>query len=608
MGDGDLLQAELAGLRTFADTAAGTGAAFTDDARRQLGGIADTTALLGQPAGFREMRWFARVADTDLDALRAFAEEFTDGLASTARGADLAHRWYTRMEGRSTQQLDRIEDALATGDLPGPSYDDGTSAPAGPVTGPVAYGYDLPGVQRTNWAALDADQIATLVLGVRPEVADALATQWQVIAESIGAAGVTLKAQADPLHWYGQGGREFRRNVNLTVASARAWRDSAANRAADYDDARRVILDAQRELRAIVSQREGQLGNLRLDLAVAISPLGQAGVQAQIAGAERAATEAARAVATRLSTTLAAIVDGWRPAAPYRGLLGLAPGAAGAPLVDGPATLMSPAAGPALPPGFGPDPGPTEAGPQPGPQPGPGPAGSAGPGSVPGGQPPGMLPPGAFTGPGTPGQTVLPPALRAPRVPPMPSGLPAGTTPGGLLGPGGVLRPGLSGVGPGGIGGPGSGRGVPALGRSPDRNPPVHHLAPDSPDVREPTLGARTPQLPTARENEAFMPMMPGLLGRPVPEPAGPQRPSAYRNRTATSAEGNLSGRAASAQTSVASRPDDRPGVLRSRPSRREDAKAAPPALPAPTVPALARVVEDSRPANPAPQEGGTHG
>jgi len=567
VGDSDLLQVEMAGLRTFADVVGETGTAYAGEARAQLDGAADVVAQLGQPGGFAEMRWFAELAEADLTVLRTFSGELADGLASTARGAELASRWYERVEDYSTRRLDQLQDALVSGDVPGPSYGGGAAEVSGAPKARGGYPYAPPGPDRTNWAGLDADQIATLVLGARPDAADALAAEWRIAGASIGLAGDILETNAEGLHWFGEGGRTFRRSVTSTVTSTERWQASTTDRAGAYADAAKAISTAQAELRALLGRRGTRLAGLRLDLAAAISPLGQAGVQQQIADAEEAADEQARAIAVRLSGELVTALDGWEPAHPYRGLLGLATAGEGPAAVDEPGSGPRAAAGPRATPDLGPGTGPIAppgigpgAGPVGGP-PGVGPAGPVGPVGA-GAAPLGVFRPASL---GTPGISTAGGARVTPRpvtpLPP-PAVLPVAPGRGGLLGPGGLVGPVPPGSGRpvlGGYGVPGMAQGVPALGRSADRDPPVRQLAAPDVDAREPTLGSRKDFGPVSRERDGMMPMVPGLFGRVDPAPAARSAASGRGAGAAKpAAPAHLSGRGGPTGVKAVDEPDKR--------------------------------------------------
>ncbi|GAB2948768.1 hypothetical protein GCM10027280_41760 [Micromonospora polyrhachis] len=574
MGDSDLLEVESAGLRTFADAVAGAGTAYAGDARARLDAATAVATQLGQPAGFAEMQWFAELAGTDLTALRAFSDDLVDGMASTARGAELASQWYEGIEDSSARQLRRIQESLRDGDIAGPSYGDGTTAQVtGSTTGRRRYPYARPGPQRTDWAGLDADQIFALVIGARPERAEKLATDWRAAGASIGLAGDLLAARAKTLHWYGEGGREFRRSVTRTVDSTERWQANTRSRAVGYEAAAKALSTAQDDLRAVIRRRDTALEGMRIDLAVAISPLGQAGVQKQIKGVEDTADREAREIAVRLSGELVEALREWQPATPYQGLLGLATAGGGPTAADEPGGVRPlteagldeppgtapPGLGPTAPPGIGPSPGPGGV-----------PPGLGGGPTGPGVGPLGAFRPAALPS-GTPGTGIVPLTPRPVTALP-PAVLPTAPGPGGLLGPGGVLGPVPPGRGlAGGYALSGSGQGVPALGRMPDRDPPVRQLAaPEGTDTREPTLGSRKDLAAAARENDGVMPpMVPGLYGRGQSDPPASRTTSARRGTKSQAAPTHLSGREAPTRVGASDEPDRRSPIRAPRTPRR---------------------------------------
>ncbi|NUT08047.1 MAG: hypothetical protein HOV76_31720 [Hamadaea sp.] len=533
MGDGDLLQAELEGLRAFSGDARRAALGFTGVAGEQLPDIEKAAQRIGNQDGFLELLRFGRVALADHKVLKAFSLDFGDGLSSTGYAADLAAGWYEHVEQQGRKTLQKIEDALVAGEAPGPDYGEAVTVPAAPPAAPKDYGYARPGDTRTGWDALSLDQIKTLVLGVDVTAVTDLAAGWRKIADAIDTAQQRFGEDVKGLHWYGQGGTEFHGNVGKTIASAKRWRASADQRAANYEMTAIRLATAKDRIREIAGNLKTTLDDRQLDLAEATTPEQQDVILKQINQAWMGATISARAIAKQLGADLATSGDAWEPVDRYRGLVGLDPnpptgglddpggGGLNAPNTPGTPGPGGPG-GPNLPtPPVPPNPGPS--GPDDG-DPGnpgddPGPSGNPGNGS---GQ---IVPP---TVPGTPGGGVggpsglvtvpgiggLPPGgapvLRPPVGPPILSGRPPLTTlppsiGGASSGLGGVPILGSRGGLSPSLGGRGTSRGGSPVTRLPGT--PVEPAGQFQPG------GLQPEQIHRLDDGDA-LPLLPGLAGR----------------------------------------------------------------------------------------------
>lgn len=564
MGDPDLLQAELAGLRAFAGAAGRASTRFGTATVDPITEIAAAAKGVGHPAGFLELARFGAVARADAGTLTRFADDLTDGLGSTGRAADIAARWYAATEQNSASRLKEIEHALVAGDLPGPAYGDEATVPAGPSTVGEDYTYAPPGEARTNWAALSLDQITSLVFAARPDLALVLAHEWRAVAGSIGVARDALSVEMEPLHWYGQGGAEFHRNVDQTVASTRRWQDSALDRANGYTTAATAITHAQIELQRIVSGLGDNVKDLKLDLAMADSPTGQAAVRLQITAAEQVALSAARQLAASLGGRLLDASNSWQPADRYHGLLGLdSPvpagpsefGPTGPPPIDdlAPQDVTAPRPEPNPPPAPNPrpdqTPGPGQA-PDPAPSPDPSPDGPVS-------GPAGPLV-GAGSGPGF--------GRSGPTLPYLPIGAAQRNV---LPGQGpGAAPPGFPAGSSGVTGGLRAGGGLPISGRGITRRPAIERLpgAADT-DLGWLRLDGRSSIIRRRPDADDAMPLPPGLLGRSAA--TGNIRNQLALGRpddSAITGNGILSGRATGARRVPGDQPDLPLTAVRSAP------------------------------------------
>ncbi|NUT20405.1 MAG: hypothetical protein HOV77_14560 [Hamadaea sp.] len=526
MGDGDLLQAELEGLRAFSGDARKAALGFTGVAGETLPDIEAAAYDIGNPPGFLEIGRFSRVALADLKVLRSFSLDFGDGLSSTGYAADLAAGWYSKVEQRGKKTLQKIEDALVAGTAPGPDYGDEVTVPAAPPAAPKDYGYARPDDVRTGWDNLSLEQIKALVLGVDVTAVTDLAAGWRRVADAIAAAQQRFGSDVKSIHWYGEGGTEFHRNVDKTIASAKRWRASADERAAAYEQTAIRIANAQTAIRNVSNTLKSTTDGLKLDYAQADTPKKQQNVLDQIDDAKTEAADSARDIAKTLGNALALTGDVWDPADRYRGLLGLDPAPPTAGLDtpgDGPTATPPKVPGPN---GGPPDvPGPTP--PSPGP-PTPGPPGPSGPDkpgddSAPTGSGPSVSPPSL---PGTQKEGVGGAAVSA--TPPL---IPGFGVPGVGAGGAPVLsgRPPIAVLPPSiGDGAPGTGGGLPISwrgGLSPSINgrgtarpsgarPPVTRLPGASVEALDPFDRNSAQPPPVHRLDDGALPMMPGLAGR----------------------------------------------------------------------------------------------
>lgn len=529
MGDGDLLQAELEGLRAFSGDARRAALGFTGVAGEELPDIEAAARNIGNPPGFLELARFGRVALADLKVLKSFSLDFGDGLSSTGYAADLAAGWYERVEQQGKKALQKIEDALVAGEAPGPDYGETVTVPAAPPAAPKDYGYARPGDTRTGWDALNLDQIKALILGVDVTAVTDVAAGWRRIADAIDTAQRRFGEDVKGLHWYGEGGTEFHGNVGKTVASAKRWRASADQRASNYETTAIRLANAKTKIQQIAGDLKTTLDDRQLDLAEATTPEKQDVILKQINQAWMGATISARAIAKQLGEDLATSGDAWEPVDRYRGLVGLdpnpptgglddpgggalnAPNVPGGPDVPGGPTVPTPPGPPN--PGPGPDNGdPSDPGD------GTGPSGDGGNGSgqvvpptvpgAPGGGPNGGV--GGVTPPGLGGLPITAPVLRPPAGLPVLSSRPPLTTlppgiGGGSTGVGGLPILGSRGGLTPSLGGRGTSRGGPPITRLPGA--PTEQVRQFEPGRSQPD------QLHRLDDGDA-LPLMPGLAGR----------------------------------------------------------------------------------------------
>ncbi|MCP2323894.1 hypothetical protein HDA40_002401 [Hamadaea flava] len=532
MGDGDLLQAELEGLRAFSGDARRAALGFAGVAGEELPDIEAAARNIGNPPGFLELARFGRVALADLKVLKSFSLDFGDGLSSTGYAADLAAGWYERVEQQGKKTLQKIEDALVAGEAPGPDYGETVTAPAAPPAAPKDYGYARPGDTRTGWDALSLDQIKALILGVDVTAVTDVAAGWRRIADAIDTAQRRFGEDVKGLHWYGEGGTEFHGNVGKTVASAKRWRASADQRASNYEMTAVRLANAKSKIQQIAGDLKTTLDDRQLDLAEATTPEKQDVILKQINQAWMGATISARAIAKQLGEDLATSGDAWEPVDRYRGLVGLDPnpptGGLDAP---GGGNLNTPnvpnvPGGPDVPggPNVPTPPGPPNPGPGPddgdgtNPGDGTGPTGNNGNGSgqvvppnipgIPGGGVNGAA--GGVTPPGLGGSPVTAPVLGPPAGLPVLSGRPPLTTlppgiGGGSTGVGGLPILGSRGGLTPSLGGRGTSRGGPPITRLPG--------APTE-QVRQFEPGQSRPDQLHRLDDGDALPLMPGLAGR----------------------------------------------------------------------------------------------